>query len=52
MNQVAGLPELSIPIRKCARDAPADWQHVLRVAEICEEVGDDRVLGGDHVVFG
>lgn len=45
------MNELSIQLVSFSEDG-GDWSSVVRTAEIADEVGIDRVVVSDHVVFG
>jgi probable F420-dependent oxidoreductase len=43
---------ISVSLPTFAADDPGDWDRVFDVARAADEVGIDRVLVSDHVVFG
>lgn len=45
-------PNLSVVLRTFAPDGPHPWDRVLASAQMAEEVGVDRLVVADHVVFG
>jgi probable F420-dependent oxidoreductase len=47
----AALPQLSIPVMNFAAE-PRDWQPLLDVVRIADEVGVDRVAVSDHILYG
>lgn len=44
--------ELSVPLRSFAADDPGSWDPLLVKAQLLDAGGVDRILVGDHVVFG
>jgi probable F420-dependent oxidoreductase len=48
----AVTPALSLGLRNFAADDPGTWQALLDLVRTADEVGIDRLVVSDHVVFG
>ncbi len=46
------LPQLSTSLATYSAQDPGGWQHIIDRARMLDEVGFDRLVVSDHVVFG
>jgi probable F420-dependent oxidoreductase len=45
-------PQISMTLRTFAAEEPADWSHLVELAQLADEAGIDRLALSDHVAFG
>ncbi len=52
MTSHSSTPLLSVSLRSFAAEDPGGWDHLIEAAEVLDQVGVDRLVLSDHVVFG
>ncbi len=52
MTSNNSTPLLSVSLRSFEAEDPGGWDHLIEAAEVLDQVGVDRLVMSDHVVFG